>query len=782
MASKTFLRAFLSVLLLLPAWAIAQEATISGKVTDAAGSPLPGANVIVELTNLGAATDVDGKYRFTVPAKAVKGQEVRVTARFIGYRSRTEKVILNPGQMTKDFSLPTDVLDLDAIIVTGVVEETPKTKLAISVAKVSGEALRQVPSSSPETALYGKVAGVKVVRGVGQPGTPASIQLRAPTSINTTGRSADPLYIVDGVIVDPSVTGSPLTDIPADEIESMEVVKGAASASLYGSRAANGVVRISTNRGNRLGLNETRIRVRNEIGASSLAKKLDLNQHHYFRVAASSYTDSKGKNVEAGDFIDASRNWVDPRLPGARLVDTYRPESQVPHATGIFFADKPFKYVATPIGRTTDAAGNFIAPRLLPGEQPFDHVDRFFDPGEFISNTVSISRNMENTNFLVSFGNRTESGIITGINGLNRKNLQLNLDHKVRKDITLGVSGLFSTTSRDLVANSGGPFFGLTFMAGDVDLSARDDNGDLYVRPDYNSPEENPLYFLENNDRDDKRRRVLGSFNLRYTPADWLSVEGNLSYDRSDRNRELFWPRGFNPVAKGRAFTGQYVKGNFIDEALNGSAVASFSRQFGGLVVRLKGQGIFERTEYTATDADVAALLVDDVRNLEASGKDTRDTFSEIRQIRSNGYSFIAGFDYNDKYIGDLHLRRDGSSLFGPDDRWHWYYRGSGAYRLSQEPWWFLPFAEEFKLRASYGTAGGRPNFFARFETWDVASGQVTKSTLGNKDLRPEFAKELELGFDTAFLKRFNLEFTYANTIVEDQLLFPPLKAYVGYT
>jgi TonB-linked SusC/RagA family outer membrane protein len=773
MASKIFLRAFLSVLLLLPAWAMAQDATISGKVTDTAGNPLPGANVVVELTNLGAATDVDGKYSFTVPAKAVKGQEVRVTARFIGYRSKTEKVTLSAGAMTKDFSLPTDVLDLDAIVVTGVVEETPKTKLAISVAKVSSEALQQVPSSSPETALYGKVAGVKVVRGVGQPGTSASIQLRAPTSINTSGRSADPLYIVDGVVIDPSITGSPLTDIPSDEIESMEVVKGAASASTYGSRAANGVIRISTNRGNRLGLNETKIRVRNEVGASQLARKIELNQHHYFKIATTSYTDSKGKQVAPGDFIDAAGNWVDPRVPGARVPDAF--------ATGIFFADKPYKYVAT--GKTADAAGNFISPQLLPGGQPFDHIDRFFNPGDFIANTFSISRNMEKTNFLVSFGNRTEGGVVEGLDGLNRKNLQINLDHRIRNDLQLSVSGLYSTTRRDLTNNNYGPFFGLTFMSGDADLAARDENGDLFVRPDYNSPEENPLYIIENNEREDKRNRVMGSFNLRYSPIDWFNVEGSLSYDRSDRNNELFWPIGYNPVVKGRAFTGQYAKGNFNDQALNGNVVASLTRQFGGLVLRLKAQGLFERTEYSSTNVDVAALLTQGIRNLEASGADTRQTYSEFRQIRSNGYSFIAGFDYNDKYIGDVHVRRDGSSLFGPDDRWHWYYRGSVAYRISQEPWWFMPsIFDEFKLRGSYGTAGGRPSFYSRFETWSISGGRVTKSVLGNKLLRPEFAKELELGWDAAFLKRFNLEFTYAKSDVDDQLLYVPLPGYVGYS
>ncbi|MDZ7362786.1 MAG: SusC/RagA family TonB-linked outer membrane protein [candidate division KSB1 bacterium] len=770
---------FLAGIALFPVLVLAQDATITGKVTDAAGNPLPGANVILELTNLGAATDANGNYHFTVPAKAVKGQKVRLTARFVGYRSRSEDFNLQAGAISKDFALPQDVLDLDAIIVTGVLEETPKTKMAFSVSHVSDEALKQVPASSPEAALYGKVPGVRIVRGTGQPGTAASIQLRAPTSINTSGRSADPLYIVDGVVIDPSVSGSPLTDIPADDIENIEVVKGASGASVYGSRAANGVVRITTKRGNKLGLDQTKITVRNEFGKSSLENKIKLNQHHNYKIATTSYTDSRGVAVTPGDFVDANGNWLDPRLP-TRAEDLF--------ATGISFYDKPYKYVST--GAAKDAAGRLISPRDANGNiipptllsAPFDHMERFFDPGTFMSNTISVSRNMENTNFSVSFGNRTEGGVITGIDGLNRKNVRVALDHKIRRSLSVGLSGLYTITNRDLISSSYDGLFSLTFMAPDANLELINPaTGRLYIQPDPTSVEENPLYYTRYNDRDDQRKRILGSFNLRYDPVDWFNVEGNLSFDRSDRNNEMFWPIGYEAIPNATEYTGRYIKGNFADQALNGGMTASFSRRFGALILRAKAQGVFERTEYDATSADGAKLAVQGVRNLGATGQDTRSTGSQFEQVRSSGYSGILSFDYKDRYIGDVHVRRDGSSLFGEDDRWHTYYRASAAYRISQENFWFLPFFEEFKLRGSYGTAGGRPNFFARYETWSVGGGAVTKLNLGNKLLRPEFAKELELGVDTAFLNRFTLDVTYARSNVDDQILFVPLPGYAGY-
>ena len=681
---------------------------------------------------------------------------------------------LTAGKMTKDYTLAEDALDMDAIIVTGVLDQTPKTKMAFSAAQVSENSLKQVTASSPEAALYGKVAGVRVVRGTGQPGSSASIQLRAPTSINSSGRSQDPLYIVDGVVIDPSVSGSPLSDIPGDDIENIEIVKGAAGASVYGSRAANGVIRISTKRGNKLGLDQTKITVRNEFGGSAISNRITLNQHHDFKVAATSYTDSKGVAVTPGDFITASGDFVDPRSPSGRTVDNF--------ATGISFQDKPYKYVAT--GAVKNAAGSFVVPAgtsPTPLSAPFDQIDRFFDPGTFLSNTISISRNMENTNFSVGFGNRTESGVITSIDGLNRKNVRIALDHKIRKSLSIGMSGLYTLTDRGLIEDNYGGLFDLTFMAPDADLSLRDTNGDLFIKPDPTSVEDNPLYILENNSRQDNRKRLLGSFSLRYDPLDWFNLEGNVSFDRSDRNNELFWPKGFESISRGPEFTGRYIKGDFSDQALNGGVTASFLRRFGALILRAKGQGVFERTEYNATSADGSNLAVGGIRSLGASGSDARIIGSLFEQVRSNGYSGIVSFDYKDRYIGDVHVRRDGSSLFGEEDRWHTYYRGSMAYRVSQEKWWFLPVFEEFKLRSSYGTAGGRPRFNGRYETWAVSGGQVTKSNLGNKLLRPEDAQELEIGLDTAFLNRFTLDVTYARSNVKDQILFVPLPGYAGY-
>ena len=388
----------ISVALFSPLILWAQSATISGKITDESGEPLPGANILIQLTNLGTATDVNGEFSFTVPASAVRDQEVTLEARFIGYHTKTQKLNLTSGSHTADFVLAVDVLDMDAIVVTGVVEETPRAKMAFSVGRVSSEALEKVTVSSAESALRGKVAGVKVVQGSGRPGTDASVLLRGATSINSNGRSQDPLYIVDGVIIDPSISGSPLSDINADDIENIEVVKGAAGASLYGSRAANGVVSITTNRGRSLAINQTRIRIRNEFGVNQLRKDYPTKQHHHYRIheGTDEYTDANGVRVTPGDFIDVAGNFVDPRSGqkvGDRYTGNYDPDNPDPQDVGsTFFIDNDYKWIATGDIPVNDDGTPLIDPatgqpagmRLLPNGEPINQVDQFFNPGNFI--------------------------------------------------------------------------------------------------------------------------------------------------------------------------------------------------------------------------------------------------------------------------------------------------------------------------------------------------------------------------------------------------------------
>ena len=439
----------------------------------------------------------------------------------------------------------------------------------------------------------------------------------------------------------------------------------------------------------------------------------------------------------------------------------------------------------------------------MPNGETINQVQQFFDPGTFISNSVSLARNMENTNFSVSFSNRVEDGVIGGLNGYDRKTVRMGIDHQFKRKLSISASAFYSTSSQDNITEGvSSPFFGLVFHAGDIDLKARhaaagvktdvypdgipiDIGGQLFSAPVRSTtPRQNPLYETFNNDRTDDRTRFMGGASLSYRPVNWAKLEGSFSYDRSNRELFRFWNIGYDNEFNSELLKGLIQKQPEWDEAINGNLTASFQKAFlnNDFTLRAKARALFERSERQDTFAEGADLAVRDTPDLNVANSLKLDINSRLTEVRSSGYSFITGMDYKDRYIADVLVRRDGSSLFGPDERWHNYFRTSGAWRISQESWWFSDKIQEFKVRASYGTAGGRPNFFARFETWDVVDGNVSKNTLGNKDLKPEFSKEYEFGVDMSFLEKFSLEITRAKSTIEDQLLLVPFAGFAGYT
>ena len=327
--------------------------------------------------------------------------------------------------------------------------------------------------------------------------------------------------------------------------------------------------------------------------------------------------------------------------------------------------------------------------QLLPGGQTFNHMDRFFDAGNFITNSVSISRNMRDTNFSLTFGSYIQDGVIQGLNGFDRKNVRLSLDHKFRETLSISLSGYISSTDRDDIAGGpGSPFFGLTFMGGDADLAARhntteatvefpdgvpqDAQGQLFIQPDGNADRSNPLYALEANQRQNKRDRVMGSISLNYAPANWAKFEGSFSYDKSNRDFSRFWPVGYQSISASVLNDGRFNKEPSSDEALNGSVTAFFQKEFfNELTVRTKARALFERADFQDTFAQGTDLSVRGVEDLSVANKDKLVINSSFETVRSEGYSVITSLDYKDRYITDFLIRRDGSSLFGPDQRWH---------------------------------------------------------------------------------------------------------------
>jgi len=214
-------------------------ATISGRVLSDLGEPAIGAMVYIAEMRLEVRVTPDGRYTLDIPGDRVLGQRVFVRARGIGFRPSLTELALTPGPHQVNFTLGADVFNLEEIVVTGVTAGTEAAKVPFVVARIDASDLR-VPAANPLSQLQGKVPGANILGHSGRPGAAPAVILRGPKSINASGRSQEPLYIVDGAIV-----RGGLPDINPLDIESVEIVKGAAASSLYGAQAGAGVIQIT---------------------------------------------------------------------------------------------------------------------------------------------------------------------------------------------------------------------------------------------------------------------------------------------------------------------------------------------------------------------------------------------------------------------------------------------------------------------------------------------------------------------------------------------------------
>jgi TonB-linked SusC/RagA family outer membrane protein len=715
--------------------AAAQTGAITGTITSAqTGEPLSAAQISIEGTGLGTLTQANGRYLILrVPAGTYT-----VNAILIGFANASTTVTVSDGESAvADIRLEPQAISLSEIVVTGVAGATQRTKLPFDVTQVRVADL-PVPQSNAAQALQGKVAGATVVQGSGRPGSAPSILLRGVTSLDASGRDQEPLYIVDGVIM-----SGTLVDLDALDIQSIEVVKGAAAASLYGSRAGAGVIQIRTKRGAQIADDQVRYTFRNEYGGSDLAftPELLLSKKHRFQLSpdGTQFVDNDGTYCT---WLDCSQ----PRESGANAWSTYQEN-------------------------------------VWPG-QTFDQVERFFTNGNYLQSNLSAEGRSGRTNFHVSASRLDQEGILRFTPGFKRSNFRVNVDQSVVDNLTIQSSVFYSKSTQ---GNREGPLFDLTRMPAGIDLLAEDPDhpGDviLAVNPT-DSESDNPIYELQNYSQTQERSRFLGSVNARYSPMDWLNLDGNVSFDRLDRDDQSFREKGFRCTEPCTTFTaGTLYKYRLRDEAVNASVTASARWNVTDQIRNTtQARYLYENDDYNWFDTYGYGFAVGNVptfRNIDQSNV-TADSY--LRTVRADGYFLITNFDMYDKYVVDALIRNDGSSLFGADERRQWYYRFAGAWRLSQEDFFNIPGVDELKLRYALGTAGGRPNFESQYETYNVSGGIISPVSLGNKNLKPEFSTEHEAGLDMSlFNSKMTANLTYAFNTTKDQILPVPQPSYTGF-
>jgi TonB-linked SusC/RagA family outer membrane protein len=716
-----------------PAFAQQQTGALVVNVRDKqSGEPVAGAQVTVG--RLGGITDPNGRFLFTaVPA----GAHV-VTVTFLGFTEgrATDVRVAAGATATVTIQLEEAVLSLQEIVVTGVTDPTAGVKLPYSVSRVGAEQLQVPNTGSALGALQGKVAGAQIVRPSGQPGTGVNILLRSPTGFEMNN---SPLIVVDGVVISRDLNNTTV-DIESLDIESIEVIKGAAAASLYGSRANAGVITITTNRGRDLPRNQTRITSRSEIGASMIGKMPALAQSHFM-------------------LMDSTQTYLI-NTAGERVGWANRTSSLT-----MRMMDQPVP--------CTDLA--------CPG-QTYDNVRSLYNPGRYLSQNFGLAQNSENTTFNISLTRLDEQGALEGNNGYWRNVGRFSLDHRLGTKLSFSVVGQHTRSNRDVI--SGSPFVDIYLYPSWVDLRAKGPDGGYIMVPDPDVEQENPLWRQTTRHHYDARARTLGSLSARYNPLQWVTFDAQLSYDRADTKFQEYVPKGVPTSATSDVpALGSLRLNHRENDTYNGSVGATFMRQFGDLNARFTTRGTFEKEATEFFEAEGRDFIVQGVRDLDAT-RVVHNVRSSMSDIRANGMLGDLALDFRDRYIGSVLFRRDGSSLFGPDERWQNYKRVAAAYRISQEDWFNLPHIDELKFRYAMGEAGGRPSFSWQYESWNVSrTAGLTRENSGNSQLKPTFTREQEFGIDIiGFNNRVSLELVYARQVSKDQIIIVPATVATGYS
>lgn len=712
--SKSIRFLLLSCLLTIPAWASAQTGSLYGTITDVVSKEtIPAASVILTEIDRGVASNLDGEYFLdNIPPGSYT---LRIT--YVGYVPFSQNVEIAAGEsLNIDVELRSDILGLDDIVVTGLSVGTPQTKTPFSINAITIDQLEQVPATNPANALRARAPGVRVVQGSGLPGSDMYLRLRGS---NNLGDTQGPLIVVDGMI-----TRGRIQDFDMQNVQSIEIIKGAAAASLYGSLAGSGVVQIITKRG--ADVEGTRITLRNELGFSSLGRKLDLANHHAFRF------DDEGN---------------------------YRDSVGIPYplsTRGIM--DQPY-------------------------DQLFDQQAEFFRSMPFYTNFVSLEGREGSVNYMVSFENMNDGGVIDEMPDYKRRNLRANLDNQINERLSFSLSTFYSNIEGYALTQTGqgaNVFWGILNAHPDLDLRAPGPGGEKYYPYAPISNSQNPLYVAATREFTRERERFMGSLQARYDITDWWRIDGRYSLDRTNTNSRNFIERGTQRADETNPHLGSFWKGHTIGSASIVNFRSLFKQNIRDLNIGLNLSYSYESRPYETTNATGGDFQIAGLYVLENSSLDRMRVSSYSSEIRAEDMMANLTLDLKDRYIFDGIIRRDGSSLFGADERYKIYFRVAGAYRLTED--FPITGVNEIKLRASYGSSGRRPGFAAQYEVVTLGDAGLQKQVAGNRNLKPADVRELELGVDFRFLDRFFAEVNYATTVADDQILLVPISPTTGYS
>lgn len=735
---------------------------VSGTVVSE-GEPLPGASVFVKGTKNGTVTDIDGRYAISVPADGT------LVFSFIGLQTQEQKV---DGRTVINVDLVPDNTQLEEVMVVAYAT-AKKYSFTGAASTVKGDEIAKLQTSSVSRALEGTVAGLQASAASGQPGTDAEIRIRGIGSINA---SSAPLYVVDGVPYDGSVNS-----INPEDIASMTVLKDAASAALYGSRGANGVIIITTKQGQ--ADSKTTVNVKASFGGSNRAvRDYDrVNTDQYFQL-----------------YWEALRNQY------ALSTDKYTPQTAAAQASkdlvGKLMGGGPNPYgpnYPQPVG--TDG-------KLVAGATPlwnFDWQDAMEQQALRTEVGLSVSGGGATNQYYFSAGYLNDKGIALE-SGYERFNLRSNITSEITKWLRAGVNMSFAHSMQNYPVSS-------DTKTSNVINAGRLMNG---FYPIYQM---NPdgTYKL---DSDGNRIYDFGSYRPSGSMANW-NLPATLPTDKSERMKDEFSGRTFLEVTflEGLKFKTSFnfdlINYNSLDytnpkigPAVNTGGGASreydrtFSWTWNNILTYdktigehhfniLAGQEAYSY-RYDVLEAARSNMAVPDmpelaVGSLVTAGNGYRIDYSLV------GYFLNAQYDYQDKYFLSGSYRRDGSSRFAPGTRWGNFWSVGASWRIDREPFMLATtgWLSALTLKASYGAQGNDNlgTYYASSGLYSIVSQAGENALVSDRLATPDLKWETNLNFNVGidfslFNNRFSGSFDFFQRRSKDLLYSRPLATSLGYT
>jgi TonB-dependent starch-binding outer membrane protein SusC len=753
MKNKIILLMSIMMCVFLSTSGYAQGKMVTGTVTDPSNLPVPGVNVIVKGTQNGVSTDFDGKYGITVAT----GQTLVFS--YLGFITKEIKI---GNANSYNVALESSNATLNEVVVIGY--GTQKKKLTTgSLSSIKTDNFVERPISRVDQGMVGQIAGVRVKQTSGLPGQPFSINIRGTGSISAGN---EPLYVIDGFPIHTEgsnsngnfANGSPLDNMNPNDIASIEVLKDAAAAAIYGSRASNGVVLITTKRGK---TGKPKFTLNTYSGLSKEAKRVDMLDGEQWIKRAKTVIDTQ---------------WVTSGIPGAtatQTVDERRDLYNINRNPDIAAGAFDVRYMYDP---RWDIPGH-------PGLDFVDWQDRIFRTGEFNNYQLSASGATEAVNYYVSGSYQKNKGYIIGTDYelfSARANMELKLSENVKIGINIapsysikndpGVEGKDNTLHKAISAT---PVF----------ESAANSAGEKYTtRYAWGSSTTDMLNALARKGKNSMFRNLISSY-VDYKIIDGLNIKSTINFDNSDNTTESYTPN--DVLASIRGAYNTYRRQNIANENTLNYTKSFKDHSFNFLV----GQS-FSANQITRSTLSSGSLYTSPSIETLPNGS-TGSTTSGKNTLLS--YFGRIQYDYKEKYLLSASIRRDGSSKFGSDKQWGVFPSLSLGWRITEENFMKeINWITDLKLRASGGINGnnniGDYDSYAKLGPFNYALGGATglgqgATSIPNPNLHWEESQSIGVGFDFALLKnRISGTFDYYRKENSDLLLNVPVQGASGFT